>query len=858
MTFGNKETGVMDDEDARRLLDIIGDVQALNDYLHGANNKSINEDDVTNATFGSANSFFTSNSGDAGSSLKDGGGALGEVGGTGGVGLQLPSSLQFIEEELSGTSPSGAELGEEQPFDILQKSLQEADITEQTLAQEALLESPPPSAPFPQQLVSGAFGPVTGAFPGAQSQGVLQQPLHNGAGGHIQVLGAFGGAPSVMTINSLERPQILLRPGGVASPGLGGGVVLQRQAGPAGGGGGQGGVFPPPATGQVGMPFKACGTSIPLQNIIIQRGPTPQALVRPIQPKPMQVGGQTVYNISGLSTTAPPQQGGSAQAAQQMKVVNHSGSIVIHSPLGQQQQQPQQQQQQQQAPPGQFLLPASLSLTPSSTTHGLQALNGQLLHTTPDRASTSTTYSILTNHSGAVQLVAGQNFAGQLIVNPGVIAGGGAQLGQVTPAVPQVPRATGATTTPRTWTGLPSSAPSGTAIQNRFTLVNAAGVGAAGPQGQQQVSAVSLGQGVLVPLAQDPTSATHTTPETNMFPGSQDSTPVVPQFVGLLGTKAVKTVTTLNQLESSSTANTQQLGSQKRPAPQQLTKGALVLQQLRQDQASVLTADRSPFSSLDDAFCKLLPYHVYDGLLPTNEDFRKVDEEFETVAAHVLTRTQSMLNKYRRLLLVEAERTSPSSEMVMIDRTFNQEERSNLTQDKRLALVDRDGFLEDFCCLAKTVGTSLPEVGQEPAPSVAAELVGQPPNPLSTAHHHRDHKDSGRGRTGKKGRGSVDPTLRTEPQQEGKDPLQDGPEVSLSEHLETAIKSILDLKKTQKGGYVGPASSTTPRHNAQIHPSLQPQGQGPEEPLPSEHSQVPMTAHTDSVLEAAVNSILEC
>lgn len=100
------------------------------------------------------------------------------------------------------------------------------------------------------------------------------------------------------------------------------------------------------------------------------------------------------------------------------------------------------------------------------------------------------------------------------------------------------------------------------------------------------------------------------------------------------------------------------------------------------------------------------------------------------VAAQVLMRTQAMVNKYRRLLLVEAEvrtrrspslsggrsslvatvlhvcvgltgfssfllllqRSSPSSEMVMIDRTFNQEERSNLTQDKRTVLVDPGGW----------------------------------------------------------------------------------------------------------------------------------------------------------------------
>jgi len=32
-----------------------------------------------------------------------------------------------------------------------------------------------------------------------------------------------------------------------------------------------------------------------------------------------------------------------------------------------------------------------------------------------------------------------------------------------------------------------------------------------------------------------------------------------------------------------------------------------------------------------------------------------VDEEFEAVATQVLNRTQAMVNKYRRLLMVEAE-----------------------------------------------------------------------------------------------------------------------------------------------------------------------------------------------------------
>ncbi|GLD60143.1 GLTSCR1-like protein [Lates japonicus] len=56
----DQNTGVMDDEDDRRLLDILGDVDALNDYLHGSNSKSIEEEDVTNAAYGSDGSLFAS------------------------------------------------------------------------------------------------------------------------------------------------------------------------------------------------------------------------------------------------------------------------------------------------------------------------------------------------------------------------------------------------------------------------------------------------------------------------------------------------------------------------------------------------------------------------------------------------------------------------------------------------------------------------------------------------------------------------------------------------------------------------------------------------------------------------------
>uniref|UniRef100_A0ACB8GA60 Uncharacterized protein n=1 Tax=Sphaerodactylus townsendi TaxID=933632 RepID=A0ACB8GA60_9SAUR len=137
---------------------------------------------------------------------------------------------------------------------------------------------------------------------------------------------------------------------------------------------------------------------------------------------------------------------------------------------------------------------------------------------------------------------------------------------------------------------------------------------------------------------------------------------------------------------------------QKRPAAKQLTKGAFILQQLQKDQAHAVTPDKSQFKSLNDAVQRLLAYHVFQGSLPTEEDLRKVDNEFESVATQLLKRTQAMLNKYRCLLLEDAMRINPSAEMVMIDRMFNQEERQSLSRDKRLAIVDPDGFLADFCC----------------------------------------------------------------------------------------------------------------------------------------------------------------
>lgn len=801
----------MDDEDDRHLLDILGDVDALNDYLHGSNSKSIEEDDVTNAAYGSDASFFSSDTAGSNTGLKDGSSTMGEFGeDSTGAGLQLSSSISFIEDELgSGNSPGGVDLGgEDQPFDILQKSLMEADITEQTLAQEALLDSQPAPTlvqapvPFPSQLVSGGYGggvgvvtTATAAFPTGQFlQGVSQLP--NGSAQHIQVLGSFGAGGGVMTLSSLERtPQLVLRAGAPA---------------PAAGTATGGQVFAPTQgqVGQVGLPFK----NIPLQNIIIQRGPGgTQTLVRPIQPKPLQAGAQTVYSLGLQSTPTTMANVVNANTASPGGQYTANGSIVVQPPLEQQQ-----AQAQTNIPPGQFLLPSSLALTPTSSIN-----NG------PADPNSSP----LITSQNAVQIVAGQNFnaptGNQLILNQGVVS-----RSQVGGGVTQ------------TWTGVSCANPAPvqtSCAPGRLTLV---GPATAGIGGQGQVSASPV-QRLLVTQTQNCTSLS---PLAGTVTQEQDyrqnsSSPAIKQMQ-LSSNYAMTTITQDSKLNS-------QVSAQKRPALPPLTKGEMVLQQLRKDHAGVQNPDKRRFNSISDALQRLLPYHVFQGAPPSQEEFSQVDEEFEVVATQVLKRTHAMVNKYRRLLMVEAERSSPSSEMVMIDRTFNQEERSNLTQDKRMVLVDPDSFLEDFCCGMKS------KLFQDPFPS------------QSSSSCNWNQSD----------RGSTEPPYRTDCQPGYGDPGGGGAVgPGSADRLHPPLlenKSVLELKRSQqhyKPSSVSNNSLTAANNYPQGNPSPFAATSRGQTHYPVSHhlsshqiqpqypTQLTSPPHpdTDSALEAAVNSILEC
>ncbi|XP_053253686.1 BRD4-interacting chromatin-remodeling complex-associated protein isoform X4 [Podarcis raffonei] len=175
------------------------------------------------------------------------------------------------------------------------------------------------------------------------------------------------------------------------------------------------------------------------------------------------------------------------------------------------------------------------------------------------------------------------------------------------------------------------------------------------------------------------------------------------------------------------------LGNLKKPPPMlQPSKEACFLEQLHKHQGAVLHPDyKTSFRSFEDALQRLLPYHVYQGTLPSPHDYRKVDEEFEMVSTQLLKRTQAMLNKYRLLLLEESRRVSPSAEMVMIDRMFIQEEKTTLTLDKQLAKEKPDEYVSSSS-RSQSFASSLAQGALSSSAALASENLKAPPVQMAT------------------------------------------------------------------------------------------------------------------------------
>ncbi|XP_067451425.1 BRD4-interacting chromatin-remodeling complex-associated protein isoform X2 [Thunnus thynnus] len=173
----------MDDEDGRCLLDVICDPEALNDFLHGSETH-LDTDDLLDGSSDPSSSFFSTT-----------GGHVPEVQPAVQLSANEPAGLprvsvdlDFLEDDdILGGSPGG-EGGSNgigtnhEPCDILQQSLAEANITEQSL-QEAEAE-----------LDLGSFG-----IPGlTQVVQTLPDPSLSGAGGAAVGVGiGVGGAAAI-------------------------------------------------------------------------------------------------------------------------------------------------------------------------------------------------------------------------------------------------------------------------------------------------------------------------------------------------------------------------------------------------------------------------------------------------------------------------------------------------------------------------------------------------------------------------------------------------------------------------------------------------------------------------------------
>ncbi|KAM8954313.1 BRD4-interacting chromatin-remodeling complex-associated protein isoform 1-T1 [Pelodytes ibericus] len=177
-------------------------------------------------------------------------------------------------------------------------------------------------------------------------------------------------------------------------------------------------------------------------------------------------------------------------------------------------------------------------------------------------------------------------------------------------------------------------------------------------------------------------------------------------------------------------------GAVKKLPTLQPSKEACFLEQLHKHQGTVLHPDyKSSFHSFEDALHRLLPYHVYQGLLPTTHDLTQVDEEFEVVSTQLLKRTQAMLNKYRLLLLEESRRVSPSAEMVMIDRMFIQEEKLSLSSDRQLAKERPDEYVSSSSLRSQAFTPSVASVSFSPCPAPGPEILKPPVVQTSTPIH---------------------------------------------------------------------------------------------------------------------------
>ncbi|XP_059940612.1 BRD4-interacting chromatin-remodeling complex-associated protein isoform X5 [Mesoplodon densirostris] len=427
------------------------------------------------------------------------------------------------------------------------------------------------------------------------------------------------------------------------------------------------------------MPVSLAAGSLPTQSQPAPTGPTATTVLQGVTLPPSAVA--MLNAPDGLVQPATPATAAAGEAAPVLAVQTPQASPAVSTPLplGLQQPQAQQQQQPTQGPAPQAA-PAQAS-TPQPSP-GLASSPEKIVLGQPPSAATT---AILTQDS--LQMFLPQVPSGIILQSKAVGA----------PAAPQTSASLGPLGSPTTSGLVSGQAPSGTSTAPSHAPAPAP-VATAG----------------LPPLLPAESKA----------------------FASNLPTLTVAKAAASGPGKSSGLQYESKLSSLKKPPTLQPSKEACFLEHLHKHQGSVLHPDyKTAFPSFEDALHRLLPYHVYQGALPSPNDYHKVDEEFETVSTQLLKRTQAMLNKYRLLLLEESRRVSPSAEMVMIDRMFIQEEKTTLALDKQLAKEKPDEYVSSSRSLglplaASSEGHRLPSHG--PSPSSASGAPTQPPLHLPT------------------------------------------------------------------------------------------------------------------------------
>ncbi|XP_072545552.1 BRD4-interacting chromatin-remodeling complex-associated protein isoform X2 [Salminus brasiliensis] len=485
----------MEDEDGTCLLDVLCDPQALNDFLHGTK-ELLSGDLLINSSSGEPSLFTDTPSpvsllaDDAGSHDTPTSGCvdlsfLDEAllaSPAGGEDSEEPHDASEVQAEVPQQQEENEE--EEETCDILQQSLQEADITEHTLALEAGLAQPgeplslyPASLPLPSPTYLSKSLNISGVTALPRDTQVAVDPPQP------SLLAVGPGCPSLKP----AAPQLMgLLPGNVfpapspetsfsLSPAQGSSMIIRKTL--------------PSLAGRQLMTPAVRTTAAP--EIILQRAPLPIQPKLPvnIQPRLVQISpkpsgqktsagltfippaaSQNILLSTPVASKQPPSSHPSAPTLNKpvsLQLVNQGGSIVI---------QPQGLFQGQ----SHFLLPSQSSVTVAQSTSTARPLLTTVSNQMPSGAPPA---GHLVDGSQIVTVRPRHlNFSpvfttptGQLTLRQGALLSGPLQLQSAPPTVFQMPAQLTGAYTPHQQ-GQHGAVVHSPALGNQITLINSPSV----------------------------------------------------------------------------------------------------------------------------------------------------------------------------------------------------------------------------------------------------------------------------------------------------------------------------------------------------------------------------------------------